>query len=102
GPTSFAPELRRTIESEKKYEMKFIAAAMKNAVTTPCGPAMSSPRPRSTPVISASNAVVLTAFMVVSNRSYQTGDERGAVGQRVHLHMFVERVRAVADRAEAI
>jgi hypothetical protein len=36
------------------------------------------------------------------DRSYQTGDERGPIGERVEEHVLAERVGAVADRAEPV
>ena len=82
---------------------------------SPCPPAPPSASPMnisSALIVPSSSAVFTVLFMGCSQRPRgrdryssprdQARDERGAIRQRLDLDMFVQRVRAVADRAEAV
>src|SRR5262245_8327337 len=96
-----------TILSENQYDAKFIAAAKNRPNSIPWPPPSISPMTRNNPLMMPSRSVVLITFDIcLFYAAIQPGDEggheRGSVGQRVDLHVLVQRVRAVADRAQPV
>ena len=45
---------------------------------------------------------LVIGLSAIAIRVDEPRDERGAIGQRLDVDVFVQRVRAVADRAEAV
>ena len=100
--------MRRTILSENQYDAKFVTTAKKKPTTMPLAPPSASPMTSSSALIVPSSSAVFTrvvhefSYVVSLIRVMQPGHERGAIRQRLDVDVFVQRVRAVADRAEAV
>src|SRR5258708_847236 len=100
GPTSCALYIRRTILSENQYDAKFVATAKTKPMTMPPAPPSASPMNKSNALIVPSSSAVFTVLFIwmLSIYSDQSGHERGAIRQALDVDVFVEGVRAVADR----
>src|SRR6516164_9086429 len=97
-----------------------MTTARTKPVTMPGPPPSTWPRTRKSPVITPRSNVVLTTFNIRlfyvvarysrlirsglqrGNADDEAGDERRAIRQRFNIHIFVDRVCAVTDRAESV
>src|SRR5262245_53363005 len=103
----------RTILSENQYEPKFMMTAKTRPTIMPWPPPIHSPISKNNPLIAPSRIVVLSTFDMMYffqilfyarflEARDEAGHERGPVGERVEVDVLVQRVRAVANRAEPI
>ena len=103
--------MRRTILSENQYDPRFITAAKINAIMIPFEPPSSSPIRAAAPLSSAEQqrrfqSVGHGLYFTVSAQSVQTASSpaRNAArhGRSSTIDVLVQRMRAVAARAEAV
>src|SRR3989442_15203112 len=93
----------RTILSENQYDPKFIATAKKNPKIRPWPPPSISPRNMTSALSAPSSSAVLTTLLIYLLYSLnQSRDECRAVRQRLDIDVLVQRMGAVADRAESV
>src|SRR5262249_47046116 len=112
--------MRSTILSHHQYDTKFVATAKRKPTTMPWAPPRASPMKSSSALSVPSNNAVFIVLDITEAFSWrlsalgcrpravtgdlhdQPRDERRPIGQRIDINVFVERVGAVADRAEAV